>query len=105
VLTVGATRTCSHDVWNIDMEHVRTRFLGGLKFHENFPRGNTKKSLSGVEAGQNDAFLTSTWHYFTPNSSKSSTVRTSFGPNDTQAVDHAHFVAGLRGWLRGRVDC
>jgi hypothetical protein len=27
------TSTCSHDVWNIDMELVRTRFHGSMIFH------------------------------------------------------------------------
>jgi hypothetical protein len=33
VLTVSPTRTCSHDVWNIDLELVRTRFHGSMIFH------------------------------------------------------------------------
>jgi hypothetical protein len=31
--TVSTTSTCSHDVWNIDMELVRTRFRGSIIFH------------------------------------------------------------------------
>jgi hypothetical protein len=31
--TVSTTSTCSHDVWNIDMELVRTRFHGSMIFH------------------------------------------------------------------------
>jgi hypothetical protein len=33
VHTVSATSMCSYDVWNIGMEHVRTRFHGGAIFH------------------------------------------------------------------------
>jgi hypothetical protein len=35
VHTLSATNTCSHDVWNIDMEPVRTRFHGSMIFHRN----------------------------------------------------------------------
>jgi hypothetical protein len=43
VLTVSATRTCSSDVWNIDVELVRTRFHSSLVFH-------TAKFSSGTAA-------------------------------------------------------
>jgi hypothetical protein len=34
MITVSATSTCSHDVWNIGMELVRARFHGGTIFHK-----------------------------------------------------------------------
>jgi hypothetical protein len=43
VLTVSATRTCSRDVWNIDVELVRTQFHTSLIFH-------TAKFYSGTAA-------------------------------------------------------
>jgi hypothetical protein len=38
VHTVSATSTCSHNVWNIDMVLVRTRFHGSTIFHNNTSR-------------------------------------------------------------------
>jgi hypothetical protein len=37
VHTVSAPSTCSHDVWNTDMELVRTRFHGSMIFQRNEP--------------------------------------------------------------------
>jgi hypothetical protein len=33
MLTVNATSTCSNDVWNVDLEFVRTQFHGSMILH------------------------------------------------------------------------